>query len=253
MRIGPAVFPDVIKGLMIANVAVFLLQQYGGVTESLVVRPVSVWENGAVWQTFTYMWAHGGIWHLGMNMLMLWMFGSEVAQHWGTRRFLSYYLTAGVGAGFIVASYPAFFHAMDPSSASYYMATLGASGAVYGVLLAHSLMWPDRTLHLIFPPIPLKAIYLIPLLFFMEILAPRAGVSHIGHLGGVIVGWIVLWRWGITRVVSLDQLKVRYRRWKMRRNLRAVRDDDGRERRERDDRARERRRQERNRDGGWMH
>ena len=161
MRIGPPVTPDVIKGLMLINLAVFLLQLYAGIGNDLVVRPIDVWEHQKVWQTFTYMWAHGGIWHLGGNMLMLWMFGSEVAAHWGTKRFLSFYLASGIGAGVIIVTYPAFFYAMDPTSTSYITATLGASGAVYAVLLAHSLMWPDRTIMLIFPPIPLKALYLI--------------------------------------------------------------------------------------------
>jgi membrane associated rhomboid family serine protease len=253
MRIGPPVTPDVIKGLLIGNVAIYLLQMYAGITDDLVVRPIDVWENQKVWQTFTYMWAHGGLWHLGGNMLMLWMFGSEVAAHWGTKRFLSFYMASGIGAGVIIATYPAFFYAMDPTSASYFTATLGASGAVYAVLLAHSLMWPDKTLMLIFPPIPLKALYLIPLLFLMELLSQRTGVSHVGHLGGVAVGWFLLWRMGITRAISLDQLKLRYRRYKMRRNLRIVQEEELKDRRERNDAARERRRQERDRDGGWMH
>ena len=256
MRFGPPVTPDVIKGLIVANVAIYLLQQYAaGFTDALVVQPARVWEGGEIWRVFTYMWAHdpSSIWHVALNMLMLWMFGSEVAAHWGTKRFLTYYMTAGIGAGVIIATYPAFLYAMDPGTGSYSSFTLGASGAVYGVLLAHSLMWPDRTLMLLFPPIPLKAIYLIPLLFFMAILAPDPRISHAGHLGGVLVGWLVLWRWGITRPIKFGQLQVRFRRWKMRRNLHAVHDEERQRRSDENDRARERRRKERDRDGGWMH
>ncbi len=252
VRFGPPVTPDVIKWLIGANVFVYFLQQYAGASGWLVQHPELFWEHGQIWRAFTYMWAHGGLMHLGFNMLALWMFGTDVALYWGVRRFLTYYLISGVGAGFIIAAWPAFALAMDPTTASYGIPTLGASGAVYAVLLASSLMWPNRTVMLLFPPIPLRAIYLIPLLFFMEFISANPNVSHVGHLGGVFVGWILLWRWGVTRPLSLDQAKVRFRRWKMRRQLRAVQVDEVNERRERNERARERRRQERDEDGGWM-
>ena len=251
MRIGPAFTPDVIKWLIGINVVVHLLA--GSVNLSpFALFPAAVWESGHLWQIFTYMWLHGGLMHLAFNMLGLWMFGAEVAAHWGTKRFLTYYLVCGIGAGLVIATVPAFLHAMDPGSTSYLYPTIGASGAVYGVLLAHSLLWPNRTIMLLFPPIPLKAIYLIPLLFLMEMLSRNAQISHTGHLGGVVVGWILLWRWGIAGIPTVEQLKVRYRRWKMRRNLRAVQNDELQARRDRDEEARERRRRQKNRDGNWM-
>lgn len=251
MRIGPAFTPDVIKWLIGINVVVHLLA--GRVDMSpFALFPVAVWESGHLWQIFSYMWLHGGMMHLLFNMLGLWMFGSEVAAHWGTKRFLTYYLLCGVGAGFFIATVPAFFHAMDPASPSYLYPTIGASGAVYGVLLAHSLLWPNRTIMLLFPPIPLKAIYMIPFFFLMDMLNYNAQISHTGHLGGVIVGWIILQRWGIAGIPTLEQLKVRHRRWKMRRNLRAVQTEELQARRERNDAARERRREQKNRDGSWL-
>jgi len=253
VRFGPPTTPDVIKGVIAANVFVYLLQQYAGASGWLVIQPAAFWENGEVWRAFTYMWAHGGLMHLGLNMFVLWMFGADVANHWGPQRFLVYYLVSGTGAGVIIASWPAFAHAMDPTAVSYVMPTLGASGAVYAVLLASSLLWPNRTVMLLFPPIPLRAIYLIPLLFFMEILGSDPRVSHVGHLGGVAVGWLMLWRWGIARWLTIAQIKVRIRRFKMRRRLRSVQVEDLQARRARNERARQRRREERDRDGGWMH
>jgi membrane associated rhomboid family serine protease len=100
---------------------------------------------------------------------------------------------------------------------------LGASGAIYGVMLAYSLTWPDRTIMLIFPPVAFRAIWLIPALFFMQFLFGGGNVSHVGHLGGVLVGWIYMRRTGSTGgLFSLQQIKYRWRRYRMRRKLRAV-------------------------------
>ncbi|MDD9801564.1 MAG: rhomboid family intramembrane serine protease [Deltaproteobacteria bacterium] len=230
MRFGPPFFPDVIKGLLIANIAVYLLQKLLPIQTQfgLMLTPAAFWGEGALWQIFTYMWLHssGSIWHLVFNMLALWMFGSDVAAHWGTRRFLRFYLLCGVGAGLIIAGWPALLLGFQVETASWFLPTVGASGAIYGVLLAHSLLFPNRTILLIFPPIPLRAIYLIPFLFLMELLAGDPGVSHAGHIGGVLVGWLLLWRAGEARGLSLSRLRWHYRRWRMRRNLRAVRMED---------------------------
>lgn len=215
-------FPNVIKGLLIANIAVYLLQrqlpdqmQFG-----LMLNPETFWGEGALWQVFTHMWLHNwsSIWHLVSNMFLLWMFGSDVAELWGTRRFLRFYLICGVGTGLIIASLYGLL------GSTFY--ALGASGAIYGVLLAHSLLFPNRTLMLIFPPIPLKAIYLIPFMFVWQLLIGTPNVSYAGHIGGVVVGWLLLWRAGEARGISLSRLRWHYRRWRMRRNLRAVRMED---------------------------
>jgi membrane associated rhomboid family serine protease len=164
------------------------------------------------------------------------MFGSQVASAWGTQRFLRFYLVCGVGAGVLIAAWPGLLELLGFATSSYSMPTLGASGAVYGVLLAFSLLWPDRTIMLLFPPIPLKAIWFIPFLFFMEVVTPGArNVSHVGHLGGVLVGYLALRMMGLGGRASFGQLRWRLKRWRMRRQLRAVRMDELREReRERD-------------------
>ncbi|MBW2241230.1 MAG: rhomboid family intramembrane serine protease [Deltaproteobacteria bacterium] len=230
---GPPQTPDVIKYLMIANVGVFILQNlFPGIVEALfAVWPQRVWEQGFVWQPATYMWLHstGSVFHLLFNMFALWMFGSPVASHWGDRRFLRYYVLCGVGAGVIIAAWPGLLFLFGMPTVQYLIPTLGASGAVFGVLLAYALIWPDRTIMLIFPPIPIKAIWLIPLLFFMELFSGPSNVSHVGHLGGVLVGWILLQRMGVGDRVGFKQIKYRYRRWKMRRNLRAVQNEDRRD------------------------
>ena len=236
MSFGPPVTPQIIKNLMIANVVVFLgqffaepVRMYGTVT------PEDTWIGLQLWRPFTYMWLHGSPMHLAFNMLALWMFGSTLALYWGQERFLRYYLTCGVGAGFLIATIP-----MLPVLAGWgslfgptWIPTLGASGAVMGVLLAFSFTWPDRTIQLLFPPMPLKAIWLIPLLFFFELFGP-ANVSHVGHLGGVLVGWVYLVREGRTPgAPNFRTLTLRYQRYAMRKKLRAVHDEARREREER--------------------
>ena len=111
--------------------------------------------------------------------------------------------------------------------ASLSIPTVGASGAVYGVVLAYSLTWPDRTIMLIFPPVAIRAIWIIPVMFGMTIMMGGSNVSHIGHLGGVAVGWFYLRRQGHSgAAMSTDQLRARWHRYRMRRKLRAVQYED---------------------------
>jgi membrane associated rhomboid family serine protease len=236
---GPPVTPDIVKYLLIANVAVFLLQHVmPGLTSWLAVTPALFWQQGFLWQPFTYMWLHspGSILHIAFNMLALWMFGSPIAMVWGERRFLRFYLLCGIGAGFVIAAWPGLLMLFGVGTPSYVMPTLGASGAVFGVLLAYSFTWPDRTIMLLFPPIPVKAIYFIPFILVLGFLTGPSNVSHIGHLGGVAVAWVLLRRMGVDGGLSLGKLKYRWRRYKMRRQLRAVRMDEMRSKRN-DDRT----------------
>jgi len=223
------VTPPVVKQLIIANVVVFLLQGISpGLTQFGAVRPYRVLQEGWIWQPFTYMWLHGSLTHVGFNMLALWMFGSQVALAWGPQKFLRFYLICGVGAGFIIAAWPyvAVGFGLQPAVILGY-STLGASGAIFGVLLAYSLTWPDRYILLLFPPIPIKAIYFIPFIFFLEYVGGPKNVSHVGHLGGLLVAWILLARDGRTQgVLSLGKLKYRWRRWRMRQRLHAVREEE---------------------------
>jgi len=241
MRFGPPETPEIIKQLMIANLVVFIAQLIAPHLSDLgAVRPIAVWQEAYFWQPFTYMWLHGGFMHIGMNCFALWMFGSELALLWGRERFLRYYLMCGIGAGFIIASLPYILLLLlpdsDPSGLETY--TLGASGAVYGVVLGYSLVWPDRRIMLIFPPVSFRAIWLIPALLVMTIATGGGGISHIGHLGGVLVGWLYLRQHDLTneftssgttaasKAVRSNIFKRRWRRWRMRKKLRAVSPDD---------------------------
>jgi len=245
VQFGPPVTPPVVKQLLIANAVVYVLQCLtspdGRAVNSSLVQWFAVYPNHVfqyVWQPFTYMWLHASLMHVGFNMLAFWMFGSAMAMAWGAQKFLRYYLLCGFGAGLVIAIWPHFAVAMNLApEISLAFPTLGASGAVFGVLLAYSLTWPDRYIMLLFPPIPIKAIYFIPLLFFLELVTGPRNVSHVGHLGGVIAGWILLSRDGRTQgVLSISRLKYRWRRWRMRRKLHAVREEERRwqDRRDRD-------------------
>jgi membrane associated rhomboid family serine protease len=244
MGFGPPVTPEIIKYLLIANLGVYMasylvpaLYEYGA------VRPALVWQGGYVWQPLTYMWLHSkaSLLHILMNLFVLWMFGSQLALVWGPKRFLRYYLVCGIGAGVIIATWPYVAVALgivDPISLA--IPTVGASGAIYGVMLAYSLTWPDRTIMLIFPPVAFRAIWLIPLLFFMTLAFGGGNISHVGHLGGVLVGWLYLRHRGETRAgaLTLKQLRHRWKRYRMRQKLRAVRYEEFEERRRRDDERR---------------
>jgi len=239
MSFGPPQTPAIIKNLLIANGVVYIAQIMGpsigfDVTSFGVVQPAAVWQDFQLWRVFTYMWLHspGSFFHIAFNMFSLWMFGSALALLWGEERFLKYYLLCGTGAGFLIASLPYMLGMLGISSSigTFTGYTLGASGAVMGVLLAYSFTWPDRTLMLIFPPIPIKAIWLIPLIFVMEWMSASTGnsnVSHTGHLAGVLIGWIYLVNEGRTPGAPTPQtLLLKWRRYRMRQKIRAVHRED---------------------------
>jgi membrane associated rhomboid family serine protease len=229
---GPAHTPQIIKQLMIVNAGVWVigalfpaigyrLQDLGG------AAPADFW-SGQLWQPLSYMWLHGGLWHVAINMFVLWMFGSPIAMAWGEQRFLRFYLICGVGAGLIIVTFPWLLVATGAQPrAVLSVPTVGASGAVYGVVLAYSLTWPNRVVQLIFPPVAFRAIWLIPLQFFLEFYGGARNVSHVGHLGGVLVAWLLLRGETQGRVLpTWNQLRYRLHRWRMRRRLRAVRRDE---------------------------
>ena len=202
MRIGGPLTP-IVKNIIIINVVVFLIQTisqdfgsnvlstYFGLSHSGLIV------NKYIWQVFTYMFLHGGWFHIIFNLLALWMFGGELERKWGSRYFLKYYLYSGIGAGFFIAivnylTYmPNTVFGHDPS-------TLGASGAILGILLAYGLTWPNKEILLYFV-IPVKIKYLIlgyGFISFYGTLVSLAGphsdnISHIGHLGGLISGYIL--------------------------------------------------------------
>lgn len=177
--------------------------------------PALIWQKGFIWQTFTYMFLHGSFFHILFNMFALWMFGSDLERIWGTRRFLTYYFFTGIGAGLLTMI-------LTPHGA---IPTIGASGAVYGLLLAFAIYFPHRRIFLYFLfPIPARIFVLIfgAIELMSSISQPGDSVAHLAHLGGLAFGWIYLkWagRW-------LERWQGKWRR----RHLRVVgfddRDDD---------------------------
>ena len=150
----PALFTDAIKILVSVNFGIFLLQTVAR-TEGLFfplfgLVPKLVWSEFMIWQPFTYLFFHGGIWHLLINMFVLWMFGSELERLWGKEHFLKFYFVTGVGAGLVTMIFG--LNSMTP--------IVGASGAVYGVLLAYGLTYPNRTVYL-YGIIPIKSLWFV--------------------------------------------------------------------------------------------
>ena len=210
--IGPGGISPAVKILLISNVVVFLLNLIVGdvMTLRLGLSPQAVLEQWAVWQPVTYMFLHstGGIGHLLFNMLALWMFGTELERTWGTRFFTKFYFVTGVGAAATTLLVSMFFNDV------YYSVTVGASGAIYGLLVAYAMYFPHRTIYYIIFPIPARVFVLIAgaIAFLSSLGGPGGGVAHAAHLGGLVVGYVYLK--GL-RMRPMDEIKYRYLRWKM--------------------------------------
>ncbi len=182
-----ATWTPAVKVLIIINGAIFVLQELVRLPLShlLGLVPYAVIFKGWAWQLVTYMFLHGGLMHVGFNMLALWMFGSQLERVWGTREFLRYYFITGIGAGIINI-------AITPTSP---IPTIGASGAIFGLLLAYGVLFPNSLILLYFF-IPIKAKYFVILFAGIEFIMARSytadGVAHFAHLGGMAVGLLYL-------------------------------------------------------------
>src|SRR5215831_8801508 len=180
--------PPVTQSLLIANVVIFLLQtQTGNLLDPLALWPLS--QGFAPWQLVTYGFLHGGFAHIFFNMLGLYMFGSDIERLFGSRYFLAYYFACLVSAALcqlLVVSLtggPAY-------------PTVGASGALYGLLLAFGMYFPRRMVMMLFPPIPMQARVFVfvfgALELFLGVTGTAAGVAHFAHLGGMLGGWLMI-------------------------------------------------------------
>ena len=186
----PALFTDAIKILVSVNFGIFLLQTIAR-TEGMFfplfgLVPKLVWSEFMLWQPFTYLFFHGGIWHVLINMFVLWMFGSELERLWGKKHFLKFYFVTGVGAGLVTMIFG--LNSMTP--------IVGASGAVYGVLLAYGLTYPNRTVYL-YGIIPIKSLWFvigIGVIAFMSSFDNVSQISHLTHLSGMVIGYLMLKR-----------------------------------------------------------
>jgi membrane associated rhomboid family serine protease len=194
-------FPPVLKSLLIINVFIFLVQTFffegfsvGGVSLEKIIsqyfalQPIQS-DNFFPWQLITYQFLHGGFSHVFFNLFALWMFGADLENLWGSRRFLVFYLLCGIGAGLVQLAVQ-----FIPEVAA--APTVGASGAIFGVLLAFGLTFPDRPIIMfpIFFPIPAKFFVIIyaAINLFSGLTNVNDGVAHFAHLGGALFGFILL-------------------------------------------------------------
>lgn len=195
--------PPITKALLIANGLVFLLQMVIG-HETL--SPFMLWPLGTgsdpyatteflPWQLLTYAFMHGDIAHLLFNMLALLMFGAPLEHTWGDRRFLTYYLVCVLGAALCQLAVGAW----TVSQGGLPYPTVGASGGVFGLLLAYGMLFPNQRVMLLIPPIPMKARTLVIVYGVIELLLGftgwQPGVAHFAHLGGMLFGWLLIRYW----------------------------------------------------------
>jgi membrane associated rhomboid family serine protease len=185
-----------VKTLIIACAITFFVQMIAGpgFTKLFGLTPADVVQRGYVWQLVSYIFLHGYFTHILFNMLGLWMFGSELEMVWGTRQFTKFFFICGIGAG-IVLVLIFLLTGGDPR-----VTTIGASGSVYGILLAYGILFPDRIIYFVIFPIPAKYFVMImgAIAFFSSFEA-SSGVAHVAHLGGMACGYIYLRTRGMAR------------------------------------------------------
>jgi membrane associated rhomboid family serine protease len=210
---GPGPITWAVKWLIIANAVMFLATLiYNPLVEYLGLIPQLVVERQWLWQLVTYMFLHGSPVHILFNMLGIWMFGVELERLWGTRQFLKYYAFTGIAAGLTVIAVGLL--PFEWGAQTYRAATIGASGALYGLLMAFAYYYPDRPL-LMFFLFPIPAKYFVMIVGAMAFLsAPYSRVSEAAHLGGLVFGYMYL-RGG--RGGMSAEIKYRYLKWKMNR------------------------------------
>jgi membrane associated rhomboid family serine protease len=212
------------KLLIGANVVVFIAQLVlPVVTEVFGLHPAwvmpsllslrpehSLW----VWQVATYMFLHGGLFHILFNMLALWMFGAELERVWGTRYFVKFYFVTGIGAGALTVLFSLL--PFDFARQLQLSNVIGASGAIYGLLLAYAMYFPDRPIYMyLLFPIPAKIFVLIMgAIALYSSMSEAGGVANATHLGGLLVAYLYL-KGG--RVHPLSEVKYRYLKWKINR------------------------------------
>lgn len=232
MNYRPAInMPPVVKNLILANVLFFLvtvvMQQTGTDLYKILGLYYPGSENFRLHQVFTHMFMHGGIGHIFFNMFALYMFGRVLESVWGPKRFLTFYLVTGLGAAalhtlVLFIEYRYAISQIAPDQVAYFKElamqgkyipgtpseritsilntpTVGASGAVFGILLGFGMLFPNTQLMLLFPPIPIKAKYFVigygALELFLGISQPGSNVAHFAHLGGMLFGYFMIRHW----------------------------------------------------------
>ena len=188
-RQNPLLLPNGVKLLLIINIAVFILMELSGQKNILFqmfgLIPHAVLQEYKLWQMFTYLFIHGGFIHILFNMFILWMFGKDLEVDWSKNEFLIFYFVCGIGSGLISVL----------ASMNSFVPIVGASGAIYGVLVAYGFTYPNKMVYL-YGVFPLKVKYMVlglgVIAFFASLSASQSNVSHITHLSGMIIGIIYI-------------------------------------------------------------
>ena len=212
-------FPKGVKWLLISNVGVFLfgffaqLAKLDGPMQYLALTPVLVVKDFLIWQLASYMFLHAGIGHILWNMLALWMFGADLEQSWGTKRFVQFYFFCGIGAGICVVLLNYILPWGNPM-----IPTIGSSGAIFGILLACAILFPDRPILFAFI-IPMQMrwfVLIVGVIAFLSSFQANSSVSAFAHLGGMLFGYFFLKSPNLNFDIA-GGLRRQYRDYKLRR------------------------------------
>ena len=188
-----------VRAILYTNIAIFLVTSFAPDTllrlliDLFGLTPQAVVGRGWIWQPVTYLFLHKRLMHILFNMLAVWMFGVELERRWGTRAFTTYYFVTGIGAGLSVVLVSLLPFAVTRTS--YLIPTIGASGAVYGLLMAWAILFPHRVLMfmMMFPlPARVYALLMGAIAFYSALGSSGSTVSHFAHLGGLAVGYVYL-------------------------------------------------------------
>ncbi len=196
--------PPIVKNLIIINALMLLATQVQSFRIPMYEYLALFYPQSPFFkphQLFTYMFMHGDFWHLFFNMYALWMFGSHLERTWGSKRFLIFYIVTGLGAAaiYLLVSWIQITYFGGNLYDAMTIPMVGASGAIFGVLLGFGMLFPNVVLQLIFPPISLKAKYFVmiygALELYLSIQQPGDSVAHVAHVGGMIFGYILIVLW----------------------------------------------------------
>jgi membrane associated rhomboid family serine protease len=185
--------PQAVKSIIIINVLAWIMTTLD--KNGIILSYCSLCPGHGMlyrpWTFVTYMFLHGGFAHLFFNMYALYIFGSVLERVWGTKKFLFYYFATGIGAGLIHIGIQVLTNDAAP--------TIGASGAIFGLLLGYAMLYPDSIMGLIFPPVTMKAKWFVLIYAGIELLlgvsGAQSGVAHFAHLGGLVVGLVLMFYW----------------------------------------------------------
>jgi membrane associated rhomboid family serine protease len=211
---GPGPISTALKALIGANAVMFLAQLISPVvTDVLGMHPAFVVQYGWIWQLATYMFLHGGVFHILFNMLALWMFGAELERIWGTRYFLKFYFGTGIGAAVLTVLLSLL--PFDFAEQLHRSNVIGASGAIYGLLLAYAIYFPDRPILMIVFWVPARiCVAILGAIALVTSFSEVGGVANATHLGGLLVGYLMLKG---AKMHPLSEVKYRYLKWKINR------------------------------------